>query len=194
VIQALFYTEKAIDLEFYEETRVLSQGDSNMGDLLKVIPNQDEGGNYRVDIFDTKGGFGQRITLKNHVLQWKGTATYQSEDFFEVGARCCKFSTLVPMSQSLLGVEFGYVGVQGYVYNHWIQQGRPLPDTDCFLEFLQANQSTTHGIRPLKAIGDGPLGLQIPRAGIKPGHITQVANRFTGHWTQLQEELNKQQA
>ncbi len=97
VIQAMFYTDKQIDLIPYEETRVISQGYTNEGNLLKTVPNTvDINSNYKVDFYKTKNGNAQLIRLKNHLIKWEGLSGWwvngvDRDKFFETGERCCKY-------------------------------------------------------------------------------------------------------
>lgn len=95
IIQAMFLTDKKIDLSLYEETRVISQGDKNEGNLLKVVPNkEDTTSAYKIDFYQTKAGNAQLIRLKNHLINWHADkdGSNKSEDYFEVGERCCKYT------------------------------------------------------------------------------------------------------
>src|SRR3569833_2521600 len=91
VIQAAFHTDEEIKLYDYEETRVISQGDKNEGELLMLVPSQsDRESAYKVDMYRTKNGNAQLIRLKNHIARWQGKGG-DNEQFFEVGERCCRY-------------------------------------------------------------------------------------------------------
>ena len=98
VIQAVFDASHRIEFVKYEETNVYSiVKDMNEG-IRKVVPEfAGDLSNYKFSEYVTKTGFGYTLTLKNHVVNWKGTQDIDREGFFEVGERCCMYSSLISL-------------------------------------------------------------------------------------------------
>jgi hypothetical protein len=83
VINAVFCPDRQIDLFPYEETVVLSQGEKNAGEILKVVPGHNPNeGNYNIDYVSTPEGNLQRIRMKNHVVR---AAAIQDRGYNGVG-------------------------------------------------------------------------------------------------------------
>jgi hypothetical protein len=110
VIQAVFKTPKPVSLWPYEQTRVLSQGDKNMGDLLKVIPDDKtpEGEScYRSNFYRSEDGQAlQRIVLRNHIVRTiviqDRAIDYNGDKVLEVGERCCPLIGVFSVREDLL--------------------------------------------------------------------------------------------
>lgn len=92
VIQAVFLTDKKIDLFAYEQTSIMSQSKDveKQGDVAKVLPNGDTGPGYscyNTDFTLTEGGGSQKIVLKNHVMRVRAITEreYNGDGLFEKG-------------------------------------------------------------------------------------------------------------
>jgi hypothetical protein len=134
VIQALFLTDKPVDIEKYEETRVLSQGEKNSGELLKVIPGGEEPGNYKQSFYKMPDGNAQKITLKNHVINWEGVGSGDRDDLFEVGERCCKYSAVISLMEADVIKDLAMSLGRAILYE---QAGKPLPTIEFFEDWLK---------------------------------------------------------
>ena len=167
VIQAVFFTDTPVDIEKYEETRVLSQGEKNMGELLKVVPNYEDGGNYRSEFFETPNGNVQKITLKNHVINWAGVKSANREkDFFEVGERCCVYSSVIALQNETLIRDLAMVA--GFDLVATQRYAKTDPPIDFILEWFRVTPDfTTKELRTTKAIGEAPPAILIPRKLLK---------------------------
>jgi hypothetical protein len=70
VITAVFKTESEIPLFPYEETTILSKGEKNAGDVLKIIPNDKNSTTcYNVEFLKTESGSVQKLLMKNHIMR-----------------------------------------------------------------------------------------------------------------------------
>jgi hypothetical protein len=180
IVQALFYTDKAIDIEKYEETRVLSKGEKNEGDLLKIVPNMYDPGNYKVDTYKTANGNAQRITLKNHVINWKGFGK-ATDEFFEVGERCCPFTSIISIQDEDVVRDLVLIGQ--YSYQLTLREDKPDPDLPFLLNWIDTAFSwETKGIRYRKAVGSGPPALMLRRETIKKSETVAIPFSLYKKW------------
>lgn len=181
VIMAMYYTENPINLDKYEETRVLSQGDKNEGDLLKIIPNwEDAEGNYRTEFYKTANGNAEKIVLKNHVINWKGAGSYNRKEFFEPGDRCCTFTTLISLRPENLIRDLA--SVSGYslqAYNRY-ETTNTDPDVPFIRNWLDTSYSWINlEMRSISSIGTGVLAIQIKRKTLEAGFRNSVMNLYS---------------
>ena len=168
LIQALYYTDKPIDLPKYEETRVLSQGEKNDGELLKIVPNAEDKGNYKVEFFRTPAGNAEQITLKNHVLNFRGLGSGNRDDFFEVGERCCAYTSLIPMRAETIVRELATVAGFSLEGAKRYDEGLTEPPPEWIAEYMKKTQDyLTREIRTAPAVGDAQMALLIKRKVVK---------------------------
>jgi len=186
VIQALYYTDKPIDLSKHEETRVISQGEKNEGELLKIVPNWEDDGNYKVQTFRTPQGNAQKIVLKNHVINWAGTAAGNSDNFFEVGERCCIYTCLIPLTEETAMREFSMVAGFSLTVGNRYEQVEP-PMAFVAEWFKNANTWDTKETRTLPAIGRSPLAFLMKRKALKD-QFQYVASKLYQAWDTRAEE------
>jgi hypothetical protein len=172
VIQALYYTNKPVDLEKYEETKVLSQGEKNEGELLKVVPNFDDEGNYKLETFNTAAGQAQRITLKNHVVNWAG-ASGSRKEYFERGERCCTYTSVISLREDLMMRDLATVA--GYtLVNERLQ--KPDPTAAFIIDWINTEMIyVTRNLRVAKAIGIAPPAILIPRKVVDEQFVNVVS-------------------
>lgn len=131
-IQALFLTDTPINLEPYEQTKVISQGDKNEGLLLKMVPNDnDKDSAYKINFYKTKHGNAQLIRLKNHIINWDGL-NGNSEYYFEVGERCCKYTGVVAIREDTIVKELALICRYPFVLGGYQKPKTPVP-----LSFLE---------------------------------------------------------
>lgn len=191
VIQAAFFTEKPVLLELYEETRVISQGEKNMGDLLKIVPNEDENGNYREHFFKTPVGNAQVITLKNHVIRWEGGSPARRDELFEVGDRCCVFSALTSPLEEDMVRDFITLGV--YSWSSPELAKKSLPTHAFLMDWVEEKARTDGNFRVLKGMGDAPPAVLIKRDTLKtpfPGYISNLMSAWEAELAR--KELKRQ--
>lgn len=193
VFQALYFIDAPFDLEKYEETRVLSQGEKNAGDLLKIVPNFEDKGNYRVIEYDLTDVKAQQIVLKNHVVNWKGV-NGNRDDYFEVGERCCSFTSVISLvAQNMardLAVVAGYSLTAGNRYKDNVTE----PTPEFITEWLKNSFSwENQDVRAIKAVGASLPALMIKRATMK-NPFTSVLTHLYKAWDQkvLQEKLARE--
>jgi hypothetical protein len=106
IMQAYFKTPTPINLWPYEETTILSQGEKNGGEVLKIIPNNQSTSNetcYKSDFDKIEGGH-QKIVLKNHIVRQRVIAErkYTGEGIWEVGERPCFWTGVFTLREDLL--------------------------------------------------------------------------------------------
>lgn len=90
LVQAYFLTPQPINLFPYEETVVLSQGEKNAGEILKILPGRyDRQQDTCYNDLHLRGA--QRIVLKNHLMRLDAMADRQptGDGIWEVGERTC---------------------------------------------------------------------------------------------------------
>jgi hypothetical protein len=177
VVQAFFATNKAIDLDKYEETIVRSQGEKNHGEILKIIPNlEDLDGNYRTEFFATPNGNAMRITLKNHVLNLAGCI--DRERFFEKGERCCEYTALICMQSQDVALELAVVA--GYDIYTTERITKTTPDLPWIQGWLKSSVSWENmRVQSLPSIGQAPDGLLIRREMVKNPFVSVPNHMFT---------------
>lgn len=107
VIQALFKAQKTFSLWPYEETAILSQGEKNSGETLKIFPdNKTKLGKscYKMDFSFAEGG-SIKLTLVNHIMLYR---TIVRRDFtgaglWEEGYKCvCTHTGIFSLREDLL--------------------------------------------------------------------------------------------
>jgi hypothetical protein len=174
LIQALYYTDKPIDLPKYEETRVLSQGEKNGGELLKIVPNAEDKGNYKTEFFRTPNGNAEQITLKNHVLNFKGLSSGNRDDFFEVGERCCSYTSVLPLRNETIIRELAIVAGFNLESAGRYTEGTEPPPKWIAEYFKTAESYLTKEIRTIPAVGDAPMALLIKRGYVKESFYNVV--------------------
>ena len=186
LIQALYYTDKPIDLPKYEETRVLSQGEKNDGELLKIVPNAEDKGNYRVEYFRTPNGNAEQITLKNHVLNFAGLSVLGRDLFFEVGERCCSYTALIPLRAETMIRELAVVaGFSLEGAKRYTEGTEPTPEW--VAEYFKKTQDyLTKEIRTTPAVGDSQMALLLKRKSIKE-YFPNVVTFLYREWDQKVE-------
>lgn len=176
VIQALFLTDERLNLDLYEETRVISQGEKNEGTLLKLVPNsEDPASAYKVDFYPTPNGHAQLIRLKNHLVVWKGLSTGLKEDYFEAGERCCKYTGLFSRREMDYITEL--TKVCQYPSSYYTQPKTPVP-----LSFLKTwkgeNSWSQIDFRVVEAIGKAGEVLLINRDMVKNSNQYGLSDLF----------------
>jgi hypothetical protein len=172
LIQAYFMTDSPVDLEPYEETRVLSQGDKNGGELLKIIPNlEDNSSGYKTRFFQTREGNSQLIQLKNHLACWKGLAG-DRDDLFEPGERCCFYSGVAPRREQDIGRDVS--ALLNYPYFE-SRKDKPIVPVEFIQTWLETSTAYRNsGMRLVPAVGKaGPVVL-ISRTGMKASDTTPI--------------------
>lgn len=106
VIQALYKTPKPIDLWPYEETAVLSRGQKNAGELLKIVPGTKD--SYGTTLYNRTYFNGsepcQKISLKNHIFKFL-SINYRligdTANMLEKGPKPCPFIGIFSLNPSL---------------------------------------------------------------------------------------------
>lgn len=178
VIQALYYVDQTFDLANYEETKVLSQGEKNAGELLKIVPNEEDQGNYRVQDYRFSDSRSQLIVLKNHVVNWKGLSGNRDE-FFEVGERCCSYTAVISLQEK--NVVRDLAAVAGYSlaaygrYNEDVSE----PTIEFLANWLKTAFSwETLEIKMVNAIGSSPPALMVKRSVLKSQFPNTVSNIY----------------
>lgn len=176
VIQAMFLTPERLNLDPYEETRVISQGDKNEGNLLKVVPNSDDPASaYKVDFYATPGGNAQLIRLKNHLILWKGIATCVEGDFFEVGERCCKYIGIPGRRETDYIAELARVC--RYPVSYYTQPNTPVPLS--FLKTWKGDNSWSQiDFRVVSVIGKGSEVLLVNKDLVKGNTYYGLSDLF----------------
>jgi len=176
VIQAMFLTDEEVRIHPYEATKVISQGDKNEGELLKIVPNStDRASAYRVDMYRTKNGNAQLIRLKNHMLRWEGVTSGNVDDFFEVGERCCRYAGIYTRNEEEIINEMALV----CNYNR-LMVG--LAKVHIPLSFLSEWKppytwsSLNHKLVP--AIGKGNTMMMIARTTLKAGVVNGFVSLY----------------
>lgn len=106
VIQALFKAPREFSLWPYEETKLLSQGEKNAGEVRTIYPDdKTKYGKscYRVDSNDAEGG-SIKITLKNHIVRNSALVErkFNGEGLWEVGERPCTRIGIFSLREDLL--------------------------------------------------------------------------------------------
>lgn len=110
VIQALFITDKPVDLFPYEETAVMSksQDSKKIGTVAKFVPEyEDVWGhtNYTSTILQGGGVTAQHLALKNHILKFEGIDKPVAENganYFEPGEKCCEYTGIFSVRKDLM--------------------------------------------------------------------------------------------
>lgn len=110
VIQALFKAPKEFSLWPYEETTVLSQGDKNSGEVLKVFPDdKTKHGKscYRIEYSPAEGG-SIKLTLKNHLTRHATIVErkYDGNGIWEAGEKPCTKTGIFSIREDLLMKDF----------------------------------------------------------------------------------------
>lgn len=173
LIQALFYTPEEVSLWPYEETTVLSQGQKNMGEILKVVPDdkfQEGESCYRSHFYSPADGRkGQHIVLKNHVLRPSrmdnGDRTDNSS-LWEVGERTCPLTGVFSLKADLAIKDLcHFVGIEDEVMNT-----TSFPPT--IEEFVPQNgdANSRYNIKWTPAFGQAPPMLLISREMVNASH------------------------
>jgi len=107
VIQALFKAPRTFSLWAYEETSILSQGEKNSGDVLKVFPEEKTRFGkscYRMDFSPAEGG-SIKLTLRNHIMNHRAIAerTYDGKGMWEESyERPCTKAGIFSLREDLL--------------------------------------------------------------------------------------------
>lgn len=171
IIQAFYTVDKPVDLNSYEETRVISQGEKNEGELLKIVPGEEGKSNYKVEFFATPTGKAQRITLKNHVVNWSGTKN--RDDYFEPGERCCVYTSLISMQERDMAHDLATLA--GYNLDTAERYIKTNPTAEFIVKWLKTEVSwMTLEMKSAMATGVAPPALLIKRATMKSNFINLV--------------------
>jgi hypothetical protein len=171
IIQAFYTTTKPVDLSLYEETRVISQGEKNEGELLKIVPGEEGKTAYKDEFFKTPKGNSQRITLKNHVVNWKGTGN--RDDYFEPGERCCIYTSVISMQGRDMAHDLAIVA--GYNLDSAERYIKTNPTAEFIVKWLKTEVSwSTLEMKSVMPVGVAPPALLIKRSTMKSQFINLV--------------------
>lgn len=185
VVTALFLTPEQIDLRPYEETRVISQGDKNAGELLKIIPNlQDPLSSYRQSFYPSPAGKAQYIRLKNHVLRWESQQS-GNDKYYEPGERCCRYVGFDVLDPSKAVVELATI--VGYNFGQYAGYVQPVssPTIEFLADFKPESSYQAMDIRVLKVTGRGLPLLLLNRS------LTKADTNADYGFSNLFEQWNK---
>lgn len=113
IIQAFFHTSQEVSLWPYEETTVLSQGEKNMGEILKIVPDTkyEKGESCYHSHFYPGSESMQRITLKNHLIRMSTLpdAIFDRDRLEEVGERTCPWTGVFSLREDITIKDMGMV-------------------------------------------------------------------------------------
>jgi hypothetical protein len=111
VMVALFKAPKPFSLWPYEETTILSQGDKNAGEVLKVVPDDKvKFGKscYQMDYSPVEGG-SIKLTLRNHIVRFSilSTRKYDGTGIWDESyERPCLKAGIFSLREDLLTKDF----------------------------------------------------------------------------------------
>jgi hypothetical protein len=185
VVQAMFITDRPVDLYKYEETAVISlaQDPKKFGTINKYVPEyEDPVGTTCYTSTPLSGGEqrAQHLVLKNHVLRFEGIDKPKAENgaqYFEKGERTCEYTGFFSVRKDLLVrdiLSFMQVKpeyIKGYHYP-------PLE------EFLQRCGDR---FRTLPAYGDAPPVVLVKRENMQFGMqstLSEIMKDFTNKHNQ----------
>lgn len=178
LICAVFYPDRKIDLFPYEETIVLSQGEKNAGEVLKVVPGTlPEESNLKVDFFATDNGSVQHIRQKNHLIRIGAVQDrgYNGEGIEEVGERPCFDTALFHPREDLL-IKDLLLLFQAYTPKDL--SGFNLPTVQQLFPDKNGDRTTDRKFRWIEAVGNAPPAILMDRGFVKSAYNFWLKQRM----------------
>lgn len=176
VIQALFHTDQEVDLNPYEETRIMTidtDGKKPM-ELKGFSPDEKDPNKTHYNVYYDAKTKSQKIVLKNHILRFESIDLKNADEKadWEPGGKVCELSGLFSLREDLV--------MRDYVLFSRINESKVWDFPVKSISDVKFNNKLRVCGFPVEAIGDAPPVILIRYNIINRGWEHAVSE-FLGH-------------